>query len=310
MKLKHIILGFITVLSASGCKKEFVINIPDHQIPVVNCLLHPDSIWKLNLVWSSSPTGIYQFRSITGAQVHLKWPGANLILDHFVDGKPGFYTKPEEIVPGLENSDISLEIQVGDTILSATTRIPPKPLVNLEVLSIQVTPIQDPITREIYRYSVKGNAKLTITQPPGGQRFYSLSAGYRPYTGSPSDSSSLGNKVFQDNLSMIINDPRCVSSISVNEGYLLDLGLVESTSAEVLIVFTGGIWYPYEPFEFFTLVIRSITEEYFQYDKKIRDQYISSRDPFGEPVKIPSNIQNGLGIFSGINSTCIQIRVK
>ncbi|TSA36715.1 MAG: DUF4249 family protein [Porphyromonadaceae bacterium] len=310
MRLKHFIIGFISILLVAGCKKEFVIDIPNNPIPVVNCLLHPDSLWKLNLVWSSSPTGIYQFTSISGAQVLLKWPGENLTLDHFVDGRLGFYTSPDHTVPSLENSDISLEIRVGDTILTAITRIPPKPIVNLVVLSIQLTPIQDPVTREIYAYGVKGNANLTITRPPGGQRFYSLSAGYKPYTGSPSDSSSLGNKVFQDNLSMIINDPRCITSISVNEGYLFDFGLVESTSTEVLIDFTGGIWYPYEPFDYFTLVVRSLTEEYFQYDKKIRDQYISSRDPFGEPVKIPSNIQNGLGIFSGINSTCLQIRVK
>lgn len=310
MSLKHLIGFFIGVFLATACQKNFDIDIPNNPKPVVNCLIHPDSLWKLNLVWSSAAAGEYTFTNINGAQVEMKWIDKSLILDKYVEGKIGFYSNSVQKVPSIENADIRMEIKIGDTVLTANTRIPPKPQVDLTVTSLQMKTYLNPDGEGIERYSIQGSAILKINRPLNDQRYYSVSIGYRPYTGSPSDSAHIGEKKFQDYLSMRIDDPRCILSISKNEGYLLDLGSDGTALTEIFLEMDGGIWYPYEPFEYFVLVISSITKEYYNYGKKIVDQYIASRDPFGEPVRIPSNIQGGIGIFSGYNSTCLIIPVN
>ena len=292
-----------------ACRKSFEIELPNHPKPVVNCLIHPDSLWKLNLVWSSSPTGEYVFANIGDAQVEMKWPAGGVFLNSYVDGKTSYYSHPDQKVPSLENTGISLIINIGDTVITSTTRIPPKPHIELTVNTLKVKTYTDPVSGEIYGYGVDGNADLKIIRPATGQRYYTLSASYRLYTMYGSDPYSGVREVFSDDLYVRTDDRRCLASMTKDEGYLVDLGPDEPATAEFFINIDGGIAYPYEPFEYFVISVNSITEEYYQYSKKIRDQYVSSLDPFGEPVRIPSNIEGGVGIFSGYNSCTVEVKV-
>jgi hypothetical protein len=52
----------------------------------------------------------------------------------------------------------------------------------------------------------------------------------------------------------------------------------------------------------YVLVVSSITPEYFRYKRSVLEQRNSFGTPFAEPVIVPGNIKNGLGIFAGINT--------
>ena len=51
------------------------------------------------------------------------------------------------------------------------------------------------------------------------------------------------------------------------------------------------------------LELRSVTEEYYRYFAGLSRQKQSSDSPFSEPVIIYDNIDGGLGIFAGYNSS-------
>lgn len=54
-------------------------------------------------------------------------------------------------------------------------------------------------------------------------------------------------------------------------------------------------------FRRFFIEVRSISEDYYLYNKTLSIQEAISDDPFAEPVQIYSNIENGHGIFAGYN---------
>lgn len=54
-------------------------------------------------------------------------------------------------------------------------------------------------------------------------------------------------------------------------------------------------------FRRFFIEVRSISEDYYLYNKTLSIQETISDDPFAEPVQIYSNIENGHGIFAGYN---------
>lgn len=54
-------------------------------------------------------------------------------------------------------------------------------------------------------------------------------------------------------------------------------------------------------FRRFFVEVRSVSEEYYRYNKTISIKEAIAGDPFAEPVQIYSNIENGYGIFAGYN---------
>jgi hypothetical protein len=52
-----------------------------------------------------------------------------------------------------------------------------------------------------------------------------------------------------------------------------------------------------------TVYIKSINESLFKYNKSFQLYQENNGNPFGEPVQVYSNIENGIGIFSGYSET-------
>ncbi len=51
------------------------------------------------------------------------------------------------------------------------------------------------------------------------------------------------------------------------------------------------------------VVIKSINEDLFKYNKSLQLYQETNGNPFGEPVQVFTNIENGIGIFSGYSET-------
>ena len=51
------------------------------------------------------------------------------------------------------------------------------------------------------------------------------------------------------------------------------------------------------------IIVRSVTEEYYKYMTTTNLQGETSGNPFAQPVNVYGNIENGFGIFAGINNT-------
>lgn len=56
----------------------------------------------------------------------------------------------------------------------------------------------------------------------------------------------------------------------------------------------------------FYLQVRSLSKEYFLYNKSLNAQFNSQGNPFAEPAPVYNNIQNGLGIWGSFNDQPIR----
>ena len=68
----------------------------------------------------------------------------------------------------------------------------------------------------------------------------------------------------------------------------------------------GDICYKYPHFD---VVLRSVSESYYKYKTTVKLQNDLSGDPFGEPVNVFNNIEQGYGIFAGYNNSMFRMPI-
>jgi hypothetical protein len=52
-----------------------------------------------------------------------------------------------------------------------------------------------------------------------------------------------------------------------------------------------------------TVILRTISEDYYKYKTTLQQQNHLSGDPFAQPLNIYNNIENGFGVFAGYNES-------
>jgi hypothetical protein len=90
-------------------------------------------------------------------------------------------------------------------------------------------------------------------------------------------------------------------------GFILSDENFNQSSKEIIIEAYGiSRFFETEPdlpyFNFIRVELRSVSNNYFKYQKSLSLQSANENDPFSEPVFIFNNIENGLGNFAGFNS--------
>jgi hypothetical protein len=56
---------------------------------------------------------------------------------------------------------------------------------------------------------------------------------------------------------------------------------------------------------YYEIIVRALSKEYYQYIVTRKLQQAARRDPFAQPVKIYSNVENGFGIFAAYNQSAM-----
>lgn len=305
MKMK--ILSAIMFLSVFlSCKRDYDFGIDSKPKPIVNCLFHPDSIWKIELTSTPSSIWVYQFVPIEGAIVRISTKSHSPVeMDRFVGRDLGFYTSTTENVSAEPLETVSLEIiTAGDTV-SATSYIPPKPVYSLEIKELVTKGSKHEPKNGLFNYGVKGIISMKFDTRKTGHVYYAIKLRYRtnmvygsPYYMAPNDP----DITIYDFLQLRIQYPGAFKTLRRTDGYCLDLSAYVPESDELNFTISGSVDNLMKKPDFIVLTVTSITEEYLKYNKKIIDQYVAGQDVFSEPVSVYSNINGGLGIFSGINS--------
>ncbi|MFA6483654.1 MAG: DUF4249 family protein [Bacteroidales bacterium] len=311
MKIK--ILSAILFLSAFlSCKSGYDFGIDTSPKPVVNCVFHPDSIWKIELTSTPPSLWDYQFNPIEGAKVRISTKSHPPVeMDEFIAKEPGYYTSRFEKVPSETNNPITLQVITNGDTISSESYIPPKPVFEIKLLDVIVTKSDYLTVYGLFTYTITGKIILKVNTRSTGHLWYAAKLRYRNqmvygFPGhmhlSEPDSSAW------DVIDFYTRFPGAFKTLRRTDGYCLDLSAYAPETDELVFTVMGSVANLKEEPDFMVLTITSITEEYLKYNKKIVDQYVAGQDVFSEPVSVFGNIKGGLGIFSGINSVTDTIR--
>jgi len=311
MKIK--ILSVILFLSVFlSCKRDYDFGIDTSPKPVINCVFHPDSIWKIELTSTPSSLWDYQFNPIEGAKVRISTKSHPIVeMDEFITKDPGYYTSRFEKVPSEPNEPITLQVITNGDTISADSYIPPKPVFEIKLLDLVVTKGDYQTVNGLFFYSIIGKIILKVNTRSTGHLWYAAKLRYRNqmvYGFPGSIHLNEPDTSAWDLLDFYTQYPGAFKTLRRTDGYCLDLSAYVPETDELIFTVRGSVANLKKEPDFIVLTVTSITDEYLKYNKKIIDQYVAGQDVFSEPVAVYSNIKGGLGIFSGINSVTDTIR--
>lgn len=302
-----LIIAFFT-----SCKSDYDFGIESDTQPIINCLFHPDSSWKIEVIQSPSSLWAYRFEPITGAAVKIKeGDHATIIMDQYVAKELGYYTNGSLLVGNIPLKQVSLEVVSPFGTVTAISYIPPKPIITTKILDLTYTKREHKPRNGLFDWEIKGEIRLRIDTRKTGHMWYSVALRYRSNMdyGSPGRiySNDYETQIY-DFLRLNIPYPDAFLTLRKTNGYCMDLTAYDSDKDELILTVDGSIDNLLNAPDFMVLKVSSITEDFLNYNKKVISQYIASQDMFSEPVSVFSNIKGGLGIFSGINSVTDTIR--
>ncbi len=310
-------LIFLVVLSA--CETPIDITIPGGYTPilVVDGDFNPDSIWSVEIS-KSLPIG----SSVTPSELFIQdatvtiqgEAGQRETLVHTGNGvfRSRLGTRPE--VGEMYRLDVALS---GFESVYATSRAPRLKSVFLDIQAVNTESLDKPLYR----------LRFSVTDLPG-KSYYQVGidqvvpsclseGGYtRPYDepGAVPDYQGLRfespEPSFYHDASTLDEPPNALNdwSGSFRTPYFSDR-LFEDDVREFEIFIQPRI-FEIEQVLRFRLVVSALSEELVLHDRTfiLHDEYLFGSDPiFGNPINIYSNIEGGLGIFSGYTNNTYRI---
>ena len=305
MKSKIFISHFLFILLLFNfCSKDTFIDIPKAEtMPVINCLFSPDSTWTFEVYES---VNVYDYTNFQFSKelVPKIYKNNSYLCDLYYTSEnitkfPNtfylyqYYTNSNFSVQ--ENNNYSFEIITNNQKISGTSYIPEKP----DISNLFLT--EYTLNRNNNGnggYYLTGNVKLTINTNNNTTKYYMIKLSYlADFYVMPGNLDTIRNEF----LNFEINADYAFQAVNENEGCVIDGSDFEQTKTINLIINWHLEIEYYEPDKFF-IEMRSITKDYYLYQKTLKQQSQTINDPFSESVSVHTNINNGLGIFSGYNS--------
>lgn len=153
------------------------------------------------------------------------------------------------------------------------------------VRSIQKMPVPVPVTKVENlgpvvlgeEFEIGTGIEIEFTDPPGVANFYEIELVAKQPSGGSSNNIQLYSS--DPNVSEIWNGQKLVISDAAIDGQTYSF-LIQTDEERGLIL----IW-------------NCVTEDYYNYVRRLELQEETDFNPFAEPVSIISNIENGLGLF-------------
>lgn len=222
---------------------------------------------------------------------------------------------PTVLYPYYANSNFVPEVNVlynikveapGFEPVMAQNSIPNSiPISTLQVSDIQTGPGENPGDL-IYRYRVR----LSFNDPADEVNFYHLTFSQQvlEYIVTEGDTTITGTNEELIRFNDINNNNTLTASLfggvlledtSFNGDLVtnwFDLQQVIDTDREIL----GKMF----------VSLRSVTEEYYQYERSVNNQKNDPTAPFGSPSVLFNNIENGAGVFAGYNQSMDSVIIQ
>jgi len=293
------LIAFITsglVFFILACTQIVDVDVPISQPKiVVNSLFNPDSVWVVSVSTSRNILDNGSFGFPSGAEVTILDENEMLVskLHQINEGDFGRYK-------GIFRSDEKPEsgklytvrvIAPNNPIVTSKGKAPEAiSITQLEIdslndISFQVT-FNDPVSQVNY-YLFRVQMRVV--------REYSRYRSDIQQFEMVRDTSNIQIPLYESSTNLLGNNETLVITDTKFNGKLTTLKF-----------YTYGSWYT-EVLEA-GLVTYSLSEEYYKYLTTLDLQRSTDGDPFAQPVKVFTNVNNGLGIFAGYSTSYYPIK--
>lgn len=280
------------MIGFASCETIVDLDLPEHKpVLVTNSIINADSAIVVRVSNSVSVLDNGSPAPVNNATVEIYKDGNYVGTLPFI-GEDTYLDPAIVPVPG---STYTLKASAPNyNPVSASTTIP----ASVQISSIS---IRDSVQgSETYHGNSVAEVSLTFTDPPAAGNYYylemyvsdSLTGSYYPtyiYTASENSGTSV-----MGGLGVMISD-----ELINGNTYTMK---VFTDSYNVAGLYTSN------PFAFMIFRLRSITKEYYLYEKTLELQQQTNGNPFSEPVQVYGNIDGGYGIFAGYSADTLMVR--
>ena len=288
--MKYNLLSLI-IVSLLSCTKEVKIDIPQHQAKaVVNCFFTPDSIFKVDIKKSVSIFDSFS-APIETAEVSLYKNDFLVETLVFDDGNYISNSITEEM------STYTVKANFSDLDgIEAKSYVPTSPnLINYDFKGV-FSSSANGWTIDYMQILVEDDALIDNYYEIVLERAYSITENCgEGYIIDRAELSDINDPVFMNEA----NNPHVFTDELFNgETYSFDIkfGRNECVPENYSL----------------TLILRSITKEYYEYKKYLAKHQDTQESDiwngFAEPIQMISNIKGGLGIFTGYSEVRVDIK--
>jgi hypothetical protein len=288
---KLIIIVFIVLLSA--CQLIVDVKVPyDHPQLTLNAIINPDSAFSAQVTLNRSVLDRNAFLPVTDAEVNVYKDDSPIATLHYIGN--GVY-RSDTLLKPVAGGKYSIVADKGNTPgVSAKCSIPATTTVTNAQLSDTVI---NNINQEI-------KITLTFKDDPSVANYYEFFVASK---GEHVDYFTLDRIIEYESLSNLEPyDPSSMGQIDISsDSYLVKD--IRFNGKEVTLHFKIN---PALIAGNMSIVVRSLSEEYYKYHTTKLLQQSTSGDPFAQPVNVFNNIENGFGIFAGYSQSTYQLKNK
>jgi hypothetical protein len=304
--IKIAISGILIMLVISACEKiEKIENFPKTPSKIaVNCLMVPDSgitvtIYKSLSILDNAPNKALEKAKLEifkDGNLMSTLAGANLSTNYYfpdLKPEPGHSYKLVASMNGYETVSAIADIPVAAEIKKLST-------------SVYDTSSFSWNGSERYYYS-KGKLLLEVKDKEGTSNYYKLSMYKLEYYYSINELGDTIETFTYKNPLQYINNEATHPLIEFSEefSYYFSDQFVDGKnfSIELPINYTGNT-----PGTNIIVEFSTLSRDYYLFRQSLKKFNESQNNPFSEPIKVYSNIENGYGIFAGGTTTTREIR--
>ncbi|HEY0743900.1 MAG TPA: DUF4249 domain-containing protein [Chryseosolibacter sp.] len=283
---KYFILFAIFFLYSCELVVDVDIPIEKNQI-VVNSFFTPDSVWKAKVSLSRHILDQADYRYITNANVVIY--DGEIPFDTLQHDSLGYYRSNKSGPQPSQSYTIRVNAP-GYSIAESSSSCPTAVAAEFSEPQVTVGEFQETLH----------NFSITFTDPPG-KNFYQVMAiaEYR-YT-NPQTGQGYVNRF---NPYIYSDDPGIdAEEIENSEGFFFPDALFNEEQFTINVKMSTHNWWGATTPTKYRIYFRSLSEDYYRYKTSSALQNYASGDPFAQPVKVYSNIQNGFGVFAGYSQT-------
>ena len=303
----------ILTLIFSSCEKVvyFEVETQENKL-VVNSFIQPDSAGLMTISLSTDPLAVgFDNVRVESATVNIFRNGT--LAGNFVHQGDGNYTIDAATLNAQSGDIFSIEASApGKETITAETEIPAS-------VEIEEAKIIDTIFVEVSYSSIDslGNIFVIDTVVPHyklqitftdheGVDFYSITINYKDAFSETYTCFTTEDPIFI--LGEYGGGNNEGSTVTLcNEVYFNDItfeGTKKTMEVSLLEIPTDFVLDPK-----FEIKLKHVSSDFYKYRITANSQFGNQDNPFAEPVIVFSNIENGYGIFAGLNTSVAEIEL-
>lgn len=282
-------LAMMFILFA-GCTNVAEIDIAlERPIISVNSVFNADSTWQVSVTRSRNVLddvmGSY-FEPVDNARVTLKDGNGNLVetLSYTLNNFSYMYRSNARPEIG-RNYVLQVAID-NDPVLQAKNCIP----LSVPIESVQID------SAGFHSDGTDIKMKISFSDPEQVKNYYALKILRNAYHIANEDTIR-----FIEDVNFEPIDPAFQDYFSTGASTVFNDNLFQGKSYSFQVQVSP--YFNFGTTERITVMLLSVSEEYYEYFTTKNLQYSKREDPFAQPVQVFTNIQNGVGIFAGYSSS-------